>query len=73
MISQDTLNSSSELVQTCVQEIRKHLKESKNNNYDWRYEIIEALDIIDTECESWKTKTKIQSNETECLNQLKKT
>jgi len=40
------------ILNNCNQ-IREHLKESKKNKYDWKYEIQESLQEIETEAQSW--------------------
>ena len=48
-ISKETLNTIGDMLITCCDSIHNHVNASKKNEYDWKYEIRECLEMMRTE------------------------
>jgi len=49
----DTQKESMELIITAVNSIRNHLKRKEKVRYDYESDILDDLEVIETEAESW--------------------
>ena len=53
-ISEEELSNSLSLIKTCCSSIKTHLRRKNTIQYDWEYDIKQALDEIETEVSSWQ-------------------
>lgn len=53
MKSKETQKASMELIITACNQIQKHVFNIRKEDYDWKREVYDALEVITTEANSW--------------------
>jgi len=53
-IKEESILRTLNLIKTCCDNIKNHLKRKNTLQYDWEYDIKEALSEIETEVSSWQ-------------------